>query len=45
MWDLAMDTVKEDFGCLGCFYILSTHLERPERTYYLCPSKKRELAE
>jgi hypothetical protein len=27
------------------FSPLPTHLARPEKTFYLCPSQKRELAE
>jgi hypothetical protein len=37
--------VKEEFSCVeGFFSPLPTHLARPKRTFYLCPSKKWELA-
>jgi hypothetical protein len=39
-----VDTVKEEFGCLECFSSLLTHMSRSEKTFYLWPSQKRELA-
>jgi hypothetical protein len=42
--DFAVATVKEEFDCLECFLPLPTHLARSERTFYLCPIRKRKLA-
>jgi hypothetical protein len=38
-----VDTEKEELGYLQFFFTLPTQLARPEKTYYLCPSKKRKL--
>jgi hypothetical protein len=38
-----VEAEKEELGCLKFFSHLSTHLGRPKKTFFLCPSKKREL--
>jgi hypothetical protein len=42
---LVVDTVKEEFGCLECFFTFSHTPGKAERTFfYLFPIRKRELA-
>jgi hypothetical protein len=38
-----VDTEKEELAAWRFFSSLPTHLARPEKTFYLCPSKKKEL--
>ncbi len=38
--DFTVDTVKRSLAALSVFSPLPTHLARPDRTFYICPSKK-----
>jgi hypothetical protein len=43
--DRTVDTIKEEFSCLERFFHPSPNISaRPEATFYLCPSRKMELA-
>jgi hypothetical protein len=37
-----VDRAQEEFGCV--FSLLPHIRQRPERTFFLCPSRRRELA-
>jgi hypothetical protein len=43
--DFAVDTVKQEFGCLEFFFSTPYTSDKARRTFYICPSPKKELTE
>ncbi len=43
--DFKVDTVTEEFCCLECWFSTPQTSGKAWRTFYICPSQKRELAE